>query len=71
MVSRYRLRVMNMPWSKKRVKYFCRMLLLWGEREGWRKIVRKKYSSTENIREAVVVRRSRDGGEMKPCKVWR
>jgi hypothetical protein len=57
MVNRYRLRMMNMPRSKKRVKYFCRMLLLWGKREWWRKIVRKKYSSMENIKEAVVVRK--------------
>jgi hypothetical protein len=49
--------MMNMPRSKKRVKYFCRMLLLLGKREGRRKIMRKKYSSRENIMEAVVVRR--------------
>jgi hypothetical protein len=57
-VSRYKLRMMNMPRSKKRVKYFCRMALLWGEMDEWRNRVRKKYSSmVENMREAVVVRR--------------
>jgi len=49
--------MMKMPRSKKRVKYFCRMALLWSEREGWRNMLGKKYSSTENIRDAVVVRR--------------
>jgi hypothetical protein len=56
-VSRYKLRMMNMPRSKKRVKYFCRMAFLWGERDEWRNKVRKKYSSMENMGEAVVVRR--------------
>lgn len=32
-----------------------------GKREGWRKIVRKKYSSTGNTREAVVVKREPRG----------
>jgi hypothetical protein len=68
-VSRYKLMMMKMPRSKKRVKYFGRMALLWGEREGWRNMLRKKYSSTENIRDAVVVRRgarrrrAREGGK--------
>jgi hypothetical protein len=41
------------------------MELLWGKRKGYRRMLRKKYSSMENIREAVVmrgVRRRRTGG---------
>ena len=49
--------MINMPQLKKSVKYFWRMALLWGKREGWRRMLRKKYSSMENMREAVVVRR--------------
>ena len=49
--------MMRMPRSKKRVKYFCKIVLLWSEREGCRNMLRKKDSEAENMREKEVVMR--------------